>query len=534
MLLDNKRDMRMYRTSSAVLLLVGLFLCGACDVRAETTPLVDHRCLFITDEHVRHVHRLERVVNQPLKLPGNPIIEPEHPWESRYVHHAGTVMYDEQAAVFKYWYTSGSDPNVELSCAGESYPHGASVVCYATSKDGIHWEKPKLGQVLCDGSGDNNILKLGKYSPQGVAVLHDPKDPDPQRQYKAIYWDHVPMKLRDQGVSGALDGTWVAFSADGVHWKDYEHNPVLRGYNDCDLSIVRDPLSNRYLAYGRFGFNRTIACTISTDFLNRSTPWQVLEPDLQEPSGPWPRTQFYGMTVDLYEGMYLGSLKIYRPGSDGRIDSQLAASHDGFHWQRVGDRQTFLPLGASDQWDNGMVRTAQQIITRGDQLYIYYGMVNGPHAGALFPGEEIERKRPNAIGLTQLRRDGFVSLDAKEKRGFFLTKPVMLDGRSLHLNVKVAAGGEARVVLCNPWASLEDFQATSEDDITEYGQPGHNDYNHDDDGRVLKDQASEPIAGDHTDVIVKWPDTSLKQFAGKVAVLRIELSKAKIYSFWFE
>ena len=494
----------------------------------------DHRHLFITDEYVRHVHQLKRVVNQPTKLSANPVIEPEHPWESRYVHHAGTVTYDELEGVFKYWYTSGSDPNVELTYQGGNYPRGASVVCYATSKDGIHWEKPKLGQVQCDGSRDNNILKLGKYSPQGVAVLYDPKDPDPQRRYKAIYWDHVPMRLREQGVSGELDGTWVAFSADGVHWKDYDNNPVLRGYNDCDLCVVREPLSARYVAYGRFGFNRTVACTTSSDFITWSTPRHVLEPDLQEPSGPWPRTQFYGMTVDLYEGLYLGCLKIYRPGSDGRIDSQLAASHDGIHWQRVGDRQTFLPLGAPDQWDNGMVRSAQHYITRGNQIYIYYGMVNGPHAGALYPDEKIERKRPNAIGLTLLRRDGFVSFDAGERQGFLLTKPVMLDGRDLHLNLKVEEGGEARVVVCNPWASLEDFQANSEADIAEYGQPGHNDYNHDDDGRVLDSQASELIRGDHFDVVVKWPGISMAQLAGKVATLRMELRKAKIYSYWFD
>jgi hypothetical protein len=526
--------MRRHHTSTVVFLLVCPGLCGTYATRAETTPSPDHRYLFITDEHIRHIHQLERVVNQPSKLSDNPVIKPEHPWESRYVHHAGTVTYDEQEGFFKYWYTSGTDPNVELTYEGGSYPRGASVVCYATSQDGIHWKKPNLGQVQCDDSRDNNILKLGKYSPQGVAVLDDPKDPDPQQRYKAIYWDHVPMKLREQGIGGDLDGTWVAFSPDGIHWKDYQHNPVLRGYNDCDLCIVQDPLSSRYLAYGRFGFNRTVACTTSSDFLNWSTPRQVLEPDRQELSGPWPLTQFYGMTVDMYEGLYLGCLKIYRPGSDGRIDSQLAASHDGVHWQRVGNRQTFLPLGAPNQWDDGMVRTAQHYITRGNQLYLYYGMVSGPHAGALYPDKNIQRRWPNAIGLALLRRDGFVSLDAKEQRGSLLTKPIMLDGRQLHLNVNVEAGGEARVVVCNPWASLEDFHATRENDIPQYGQPGHNDYNHDDDGRVLISQASDPITGDHVDVVVKFPDTSLARLAGKVAALRIELSKAKLYSFYFK
>ena len=162
------------------------------------------------------------------------------------------------------------------------------------------------------------------------------------------------------------------------------------------------------------------------------------------------------------------------------------------------------------------------------------GMVNGPHPGALYPAEKIERKRPSSIGLAVLRRDGFVSLDADTEGGYLLTKPILLDTRPLHLNVTVRTGGRAGVIVCDPWASLEDLDATSQSDIAAYGQPGHNDYNHDDDGHVVTSVSSEPISGDHTDVTVSWPDGALKLLIGKACTLRIELANARLYSYWFE
>jgi len=36
---------------------------------------------------------------------------------------------------------------------------------------------------------------------------------------------------------------------------------------------------------------------------------------------------------------------------EAATDTQLTVSRDGFHWDRVSDRQTFLPLGAPNQWD---------------------------------------------------------------------------------------------------------------------------------------------------------------------------------------
>jgi len=306
---------------------------------------------------------------------------------------------------------------------------------------------------------------------------------------------------------------WIAFSPDGIHWSNYEDNPVVNIHSDTSHYVVRDPRTNRYMAYGRFGFARTVALVESDDFIHWSRPEQILEPDEHEPAGPFPATQFYGMTVDLYEGMYVGGLWIYREGTDGKIDTELASSRDGIHWNRVGDRQTFLPVSPEGTWGDGMVRPAANYIRRGEEIWIYFGMVDGPHSGPKFPGKSIVRKHPTGIGLGKLRRDGFVSLSAGTEPGALLTKPLWIDGPELHLNVEVEPGGKVEVGVCDLWSSL--------DPLTMDGAyPGL-------DHSVSMTQGS-------TNGVVHWPAADLRLQVGNKYRLKIRLESARIYSFWFE
>ena len=92
-------------------------------------------------------------------------------------------------------------------------------VCYAVSQDGIHWEKPALGLVEYGGSTENNLvdLPIGDYSVIAVPLIYDPEDPDPDRHFKMAF------ESRKYGNRLA-----VAFSPDGLHWKESPHNPVTK------------------------------------------------------------------------------------------------------------------------------------------------------------------------------------------------------------------------------------------------------------------------------------------------------------------
>ncbi len=101
------------------------------------------------------------------------------------------------------------------------------------------------------------------------------------------------------------------------------------------------------------------------------------------------RAEFCGMTGFCYEGAFLGLLWVLnagmRPGADaaepdGILDAQLASSRDLVHWQRAGDRDPLIPLGAPGDWDSGQIQTANFPIVVGDEIWI------GGRRGIVCPG----------------------------------------------------------------------------------------------------------------------------------------------------
>ena len=76
---------------------------------------------------------------------------------------------------------------------------------YATSKDGVEWEKPDLGLVEYNGSKHNNLVDVDGGN--AWSVVYDPDDEDPEKRFKMISMGEA-MRLR------------VHYSADGLTWTD--------------------------------------------------------------------------------------------------------------------------------------------------------------------------------------------------------------------------------------------------------------------------------------------------------------------------
>ncbi len=470
-----------------------------------------YRQLLLDDAGIEKMEGLKRTVHQPVRHPGNPVVFGENAWEKQSCSVYGTAVFDEQKGKFRLWYLSTPGPQPSgrkwVEVGGFRRVTNCTLVAYAESADGIRWEKPLLNQLSFEGSTKNNLVDIGIDNPEGVSVLFDPRDADPQRRWKAFFWDRrvsppddpngvdekaarvpkEPSGLKPQQLAGGL---WVAFSPDGLRWKT--HGPVLPQGSDTTQSIVYDPRLWRYVAFGRFGLGRVVARSESADGLRWSDPKLVLSADAQDGPGG----QIYGMPTDMYEGLYLGMFWMYREGGDARIDTQLAVSRDGMAWQRVADRQTFLPNAPEGIRDDGMSRVVGRFIVRGEKLYLYYSMVNGPHRCAKFPNPV--RKFSPAIGLVTLRRDGFVSLDAGDAPGTLLTKTFVLPSGKLYLNVD-AEKGEVRVAMVDPA------------------------------GKVLAE--SQPIKGDQMRAAVSW--TGKAPAADTSVRLKITAKGAKLYSYWF-
>ncbi len=485
--------------SAGVLVTTSPMTAGAADPAFQVSA--GQRQLFLDDVGIERMDSITRTVHSPERHADNPLLSPDTPWE-RGCQVYGTAYYDQTARRFKLWYLTGPKDRGLKPLKLDDYeraPH-TTMAAYAESTDGVHWVKPKLGLFSYDGDKQNNLLGIGRFNCEGISVLHEPREPDPNRRWKCVYWDHGSggWEVRDGRPfckAGPKDGWYVAFSADGIHWKPYEGNPVIHRYCDTNQNVVYDPELKKYVGFSRFGFGRRLARSESTDFLHWSEPKLVLQCDARDGPG----TQIYGAGVDIYEGVYLAMIWIYREGGDGKIDTQLATSRDGVQWTRVGQRATWLKLGDEDSWEGGMVRSVERIIRRGDQLYIYYCGVHGPHSGPKF--KKVVREHPVQIGLLIQRRDAFVSLDAGEQPGTILTKPFKLSGSKLLVNLD-ARRGELRVDML------------------------------DENGNVVA--RSESLTGDLLDEPVKWAEGNIADLQGHTVKLRFTLRNGRLYSYWLE
>src|SRR5262249_44664456 len=140
----------------------------------------------------------------------NPVIRKVEPWETERGTW-GSIIYDMEEKIFKAWYGGASGRQKE-SIPGSPSPCHA--LCYATSRDGVHWDRPRLGMHDAFGTKDNNVV-IGDDRNNGHChweSLHkDPFDPDPQRRYKAIGWSSYDW-------NGPLSGIYSMSSPDGLHW----------------------------------------------------------------------------------------------------------------------------------------------------------------------------------------------------------------------------------------------------------------------------------------------------------------------------
>lgn len=476
----------------------------------------NHKQLFFDDLIVERLDRAMRVLNQPRKFPGNPVLTGDRPWENGDAYlFAGTVMWDDEHGRYRMWYGSNGgrfDP-VRDFCA------------YAESTDGVHWEKPALGLVEYGGSRDNNIVYVGNERAENVSVLLDRHERDPARRYKLLTWD--------QGPRGGPLGINIAFSADGLRWTPYADNPVVTGTSDTHSLLGWDDHHGCYVAFfrpstrdprisssgdgsrqpelpraGKF-YKRVIARTTSPDFIHWTDPEVVLAPDDHDP----PDLEFYCMAPFEYAGYHLGFVDCFHTNSCA-VDVQLAYSRDGMSWARAGERQPLIPNGSFGSFDGRQIYAAAPVV-RDDEIWIYYGGFNVGHSFRSMAGEEGLPFR-TATGLAKLPLDGFVSIDAGPNVGTFTTKPLRFEGQALAVNAQPSL--KEGVYDDETLVRVEILGPDSEP------LPG------------FGSEDADPLVSDvlSTNETISWrgnPD--LSALAGQPVRLRFSLRNVKLYAFQF-
>lgn len=504
-----------------------------------------NRQFFVDDGGIENMRGLTRTMHQVTKHLANPLLKPELPWEGEGIYISNSAIYDEQDRLFKMWYQAGEN------------------TCYATSEDGLRWNRPNLGLVAFDGSTDNNLVKG-----HAMQVVFDPAVPQNQR-YKTLSWN--PER-----------GYHALFSADGLVW-NFQQDTPLTGVGDVFVAVpgsnaltsvtpleapadANEASSHKPTAQGGFPpkyigcvrlccpvgrfdgssnirpTRRVLALTTAENWTDWTEPVRILTPDARDDEMAHARIEaaltdgtlihdqledrrceFYTMYVIPYEGLFLGMMFVFDPSYEfhrigknnqsGPREVQLVLSRDLKNWQRLGDRQPFIPRGRTSGFDCAEIGYVCLPIIVGDELWFYYSGQTVTHAGSRDEKYMADLRRKvesgewapiSSIGLAKLRRDGFVSLDAGDEEGNVLTQPFPMPEGELHLNVD-ASDGEG-------WVEVTDEE-----------------------GQSFKDfNRSKPIKGDQSDTIVQFGETNIKTLSGRMVRLCIYARNARIYSFWFK
>ena len=214
------------------------------------------RQLFV-DDFLIETTSLMREYHQAKKFEGNPILKPETEWEKDGLPVAcpksGGVWYDEEEHKFKMWYEAG----------------WLRYMCYATSEDGIHWDRPDLLEV----EHTNIILPYEGYEPHkytGDISYLRPDSTTVWIDYTADKQEKYKLFLRNPG--GNYEAI-LATSADGIHFENYRFTNYQMGdRSTCFYNPFRQKwvYSLRKLIFPEGNLQRVRYYHESDDFLDVS------------------------------------------------------------------------------------------------------------------------------------------------------------------------------------------------------------------------------------------------------------------------
>ncbi len=460
----------------------------------DVIPIDVGRQLFV-DDFLIATNTLDRVFHKPTKHTGNPVLKPETPLElcgefdDSAVVKGGGLWWDPAEQLFKLWYEAG----------------WLRTIAYATSRDGLRWDRPRLDVV----PGSNQVLPPDLVYDSGNVVL-DWDTKDPQQRYKFFF----------RRPGGNVPGMSLT-SPDGIHWT----NRVVTGMCGDRSTMFYNPFRKKWVYSLRSGFRgRSRDYWESDDFL-AGAKWPDTGPvhwaaaDRDDPKDPdiGRVPQLYNLDAVPYESLMLGFYEIHhgpendvcaKKGLPKITDLNFCYSRDGFHWCRP-DRRAHIASErwGSDAWDRGYVQPLGNLCTvRGDTLWFYYSAFHGDPAKTNVPNQLNGMHQSGATGIAFLRRDGFASLEAGNAAAALTTRPVTFSGTRVFVNADVRQGGELRIEI-----------------LDKEGRPVRP-YTLENCKAVTTDSTLEPVVWNGADDV-----TALRN---RPVCFRFSLRRGSLYSFW--
>ena len=463
------------------------------DHPSKVIPIDIGRQLFV-DDFLVESSMLKRTFHRARKFEGNPVLKPETPVELGRNGHApmaapfsGGVWYDPADRLFKMWYQAGWFDGM----------------AYATSRDGIRWERPALDIV----SKTNLVLpdRAGVMR-DSAAVILDRWTDDADRRFKLFIYSRPVL------------GEFYT-SPDGIHWGLVAKTSKLGDRS----TIFYNPFRKKWvysIRSGRHGRSRDyrehddfVAGAKWSDkdvvFWTRADRLDPPDPKIRQPA------QLYNLDAVAYESLMLGAFTIHlgppnrvgqRQGVPKMTEIMLAFSRDGFHWHRPDRRPFIAATRKAGDWDRAYLHSnAALCLVMGDELWFYYTGFAGDPARKNLPSHQNGMYANAATGIAKIRRDGFASMDAGKKGGVLTTRPVTFKGSRLFVNVDNPEG-ELRVEALNADGGV--VAGLGRDDC-------------------------DPVAADGTCVPVRWKaGGDLAALRGTPVRFRFHLRGGRLYAFW--
>jgi hypothetical protein len=453
-----------------------LLFAGALKAKLPV-PLMDRKYLFIDDALLENSEGVTFSVNPP-RLDACVIDNIKGPFRKHL-----NVVEDDHGTLRLYYGVKNDFLAVQVS------------------KDGLHWEAPKLDNAA--GPDLPNVV-VAEPTAMGMVFI-DPNAPAEER------WKYLSDYHRQ--------GIYLFSSADGWSFKRHPI-AVLPFRSGSQLNIFYDDQRQLYVSYHRSDFpvtaggktQREAVVTETRELdrpwpfvpltqaetetiagakrLHKLIPWYLdngpLTPggfgveyptafapdDALDPEGtdiyvpkalkyPWaPDTYLaFPLLYFHYEGDGPPTRQVLeeprRKRGSGPIETQVSVSRDGLHWKRY-PRPAYVGIGVHQGDTIHQAYLAQGMVRRGNEIWQYYFGEEAYHSSW-------RKDTKRAVYRVVQRLDGFISADAAyDKPVSIMTKPLIFRGNRLLLNIDTGATGFAQAGLLEengkpvPGYSLDD------------------------------------------------------------------------------
>jgi hypothetical protein len=425
--------MRQFLGVVALLIMaLGPAVCHSQDRVPELGMARGRTILFVDDHGVLYRSGTKRVL-QPLKRHSeNALIDLARPWE---VGIGYTSVYrDPRSGKYQLWYQAYAGARAgdrRLKC----------VVCYAESRDGIHFHRPELDLFPYKGQKSNIVLvSNGGYGDRYCcSVLVDASEKDPARRYKMAYYDWSVVGQREE------PGLHVAFSPDGIHWTKHDQGPLLRSlfgrtavlpfageepYHEVPvkgkpprktwsypltmsdvIDVFWDPVRQVYVIIDKLWIDgpdggtagrMALGRTESRDFVTWSKPQLVLAPDDEDGAD----VEFHGAPAFFHKGRYFALCQVKSRRARLTMDLELMTSRDGLRWERPFRKEFFLARSKPGLFDSRTLLSNSTPVVLEDEIRFYYGAANV----APLDGVKSEPAQRSGVGMASIPLDRFAGL----------------------------------------------------------------------------------------------------------------------------